>query len=82
MREGKPFRDEATEASDPDIRFHVGELNRKLGQPTLSVAQIDEHHFNTMHESLSFYSVRVMSVGLVSTNACAKRRWLVSLEVR
>ena len=50
MREARRFRDEATDDSIPTYVFTLASLNRKLGQPLVSIAQVDEHHFNDMDE--------------------------------
>lgn len=50
MREARPFRAEATDDSIPTYVFTLASLDRTVGQPLVSVAQVDEHHFNTMHE--------------------------------
>ena len=54
MREAKPFRDEATDDSIPTYVFTLASLDRKLGQPLVSVVQVDQYHFNTMEEYARF----------------------------
>jgi hypothetical protein len=54
MREARPFRAEATDDSIPTYVFTLAGLDRTIGQPLVSVAQVDEHHFNTMHEYAQF----------------------------
>jgi hypothetical protein len=34
--------------------FTLARLDRKIGQPLVSVAQVDEHHFNTMDDYAQF----------------------------
>jgi hypothetical protein len=54
MREGRRFRDEATDASIPTYVFTLASLHQKRGQPLVSIAQVDENHFNTMDEYAQF----------------------------
>ena len=54
MLEARPFRAEATDDSIPTYVFTLASLDRTIGQPLVSVAQVDEHHFNTMHEYAQF----------------------------
>jgi hypothetical protein len=54
MRQAKPFRDEATDDSIPTYVFTLASLDQEVGQPLVSVAQVDEHHFNSMEEYAQF----------------------------
>ena len=54
MREARRFRDEAADPSIPTYVFTLARLDRNLGQPLVSVAQVDEHYFNTMNDYAKF----------------------------
>ena len=72
MREARPFRDEATDDSIPTYVFTLASLDRKLGQPLVSVAQVDEHHFNTMNEYAKFL-VSTRDHALISSRLTRER---------
>ena len=73
MREAKPFRDEATDDSIPTYIFTLASLDRKLGQPLVSVAQVDEYHFNTMEEYAQFL-LKTGNRAFISSRLTRKRQ--------
>lgn len=73
MRQAKSFRDEAIDDSIPTYVFTLARLDRKLGQPLVSVAQIDKYHFNTMEEYAQFL-VKTGNRALISSRLTRKRQ--------
>jgi hypothetical protein len=72
MRQAKPFRDEAADDSIPTYVFMLASLDRKIGQPLVSIAQVDEYHFDTMKEYAQFL-LKTGNRALISSRLTRKR---------
>lgn len=73
MRTARPFRDKAIDLSIPTYVFTLGRLDAHIGQPLVSVAQVTEHSFETMHDYAEFLRMRQDRV-LASSRLTRARR--------